>query len=85
MTEAQIANAMYEERTVLLDRIQFYETSARHFNEDWRARRDESLEGYIACAKARLEHIDRMIARFEECRRNLEAIDSHGAQLQSCQ
>jgi hypothetical protein len=62
MTHIQSSIAMSEERSALVDRIRFYESGARHFNEDWRIRKVNDLDGHIANAKARLERLDNMIA-----------------------
>jgi len=59
-------NAMYLEREALLDRIQFYESSARHFSEDQRVTMADHTDRHIAYAKARLERIDRMIGGCEK-------------------
>jgi hypothetical protein len=63
---APMPQGMYQERSALLDRIQFYEKSATRFGEDWRARLVDALDAHIAYAKARLERINRAIARFED-------------------
>jgi hypothetical protein len=53
---------MFQERRALLDRIQSFESSARYFNDDRRARVLDATDRHMAYAKARLEHIDSMIA-----------------------
>ncbi len=57
---------IYLEREALLDRIQFCESSARQLNDDRRARALEFTDRHLAYARARLEHVDRVIAGFEK-------------------
>jgi hypothetical protein len=56
---------IYLEREALLDRIQFCDLSARTLNDDLRSRVVDFTEGHLAYAKARLEHVNRVIAGFE--------------------
>jgi hypothetical protein len=55
----------YLEQTALLDRIRFYETSARYGGGDRQDGMFGLTDEHLAFAQARLEHINGMIAHFE--------------------
>ena len=59
-------NRIYLEREALLDRIQFCGPGARQLNGDQFARVADFSERHLDYARARLEHVNRMIAGFEE-------------------
>jgi hypothetical protein len=58
-------NGVYQERRALIDRIQLFESSARRFDEDWRARMVDGAGRHIAYAKARLAYINDIISNRE--------------------
>jgi hypothetical protein len=70
MAQVQIPNAMYQERTALLDRIQSFDVGARRPNRDRLAETTESTRAHIAYANARLDKINYMIAclKMSTCR-----------------
>jgi hypothetical protein len=59
-------NGIYLEREALLDRIQFCGPSATPLNGDRFARATDFSESHLDYARARLEHVDRVIAGFEQ-------------------
>jgi hypothetical protein len=56
---------MYQERSALIDRIEYFKTTARRSNDNWPDGPVDFTRKQIAYATARLERINTMIARSE--------------------